>query len=54
MGDIRVWEDGPVLEDRNLFEKIEWLSDHLRDRSKAYYKAGTHLAVDESIVRFMG
>jgi hypothetical protein len=52
--EIQVHEDGVAYEYRNLFEKIEWLSDHIREMSKKYWLAGTHLAVDESIARFTG
>ena len=36
------------------FEKLEPLNEHLRHAFKTYWKAGTHLAVDETIQRFMG
>ena len=36
------------------FEKLEPLNDHLRQQFKIYWKIGTHLAVDKTIVRFMG
>ena len=36
------------------FDKIATLSDTLRDRFWLYWKPGTHLAVDETIVRFTG
>ena len=36
------------------FAKLEPLSDTLRQAFKKYWKTGTHLAVDESIQRFMG
>ena len=34
--------------------KLEPLSDTLRQVFKKYWKTGTHLAVDETIQRFMG
>ena len=36
------------------FAKLEPLSDTLRQTFKKYWKPGTHLAVDETIQRFMG
>ena len=36
------------------FAKLEPLSDTLRQAFKKYWKTGTHLAVDETIQRFMG
>ena len=36
------------------FVKLEPLSDTLRQAFKKYWKTGTHLAVDETIQRFMG
>ena len=36
------------------FVKLEPLSDTLRQAFKKYWKSGTHLAVDETIQRFMG
>ena len=36
------------------FDKLEPLSAHLREAFKKYWKSGTHLAVDETIQRFMG
>jgi len=36
------------------FDKIATLSDTIRDRFRRYWKPGTHLAVDETIVRFTG
>ena len=36
------------------FKKLEPLNDRLRRRFKKYWIPGTHLAVDESIQRFMG
>ena len=36
------------------FAKLEPLSDVLRQAFKKYWKTGTHLAVDETIQRFMG
>ena len=38
----------------STFEKLEPLSDHLRVQYKKYWTTGTHLAVDETIQRFMG
>ena len=44
------------LQDANktVFEKLEPLSEHLRQNFKKYWNTGTHLAVDETIERFMG
>ena len=36
------------------FQKLEPLSDTLRQGFKKYWKPGTHLAVDETIQRFLG
>ena len=36
------------------FDKLEPLNDTLRQLFKKYWKTGTHLAVDETIQRFMG
>ena len=36
------------------FDKLEPLSTHLQEAFKKYWKSGTHLAVDETIQRFMG
>ena len=36
------------------FDKLEPLSSHLRLTFKKYWRAGTHLTVDETIQRFMG
>ena len=36
------------------FEKLEPLSEHLRNSFKTYWRTGTHLTVDETIQRFMG
>ena len=36
------------------FLKLEPLSETLRQAFKKYWKTGTHLAVDETIQRFMG
>ena len=36
------------------FENLEPLNEHLRMSFKKYWTAGTHLAVDETIQRFMG
>ena len=37
-----------------IFNKLEPLNDHLRQAFKQYWTPGTHLAVDETIQRFMG
>ena len=37
-----------------IFDKLEPLSAHLREAFKKYWKSDTHLAVDETIQRFMG
>lgn len=37
-----------------IFERLEPLSSHLRHVFKLYWLPGTHLTVDETIVRFMG
>ena len=39
---------------KSPFEKLEPLYDHLRLLNKRFWATGTHLAVDETIVRFMG
>ncbi len=44
----------PLMERETPFEKLEPLSEHLRQTFKSYWKTGTHLAVDETIQRFMG
>ena len=46
----------PLLPDHkeSLFLKLEPLSDILRQAFKKYWKIDTHLAVDETIQRFMG
>ena len=36
------------------FDKLEPLSTHLQEAFKKYWESGTHLAVDETIQRFMG
>ena len=36
------------------FDKLEPLSSHLRLTFKQYWRAGTHLTIDETIQRFMG
>ena len=36
------------------FEKLEPVNETLRKRFKLYWKPGTHLAVDETIQRYMG
>ena len=38
----------------STFDKLEPLSEHLRVQFKKYWKRGTHLAVDETIQRYMG
>ncbi len=38
----------------STFDKLEPLSDTLRQAFKKYWKTGTHLAVDETIQRFTG
>ena len=38
----------------STFDKLEPLSEHLREQFKKYWATGTHLAVDETIQRFMG
>ena len=52
--DIQIHEDGVEFEHRNPFEKIKWFSDHCRIQSNKYWQCGTHITVDESIVRFLG
>ena len=37
-----------------VFQKLEPLSDHLRQAFKKYWDAGSYLAIDETIVRFTG
>ena len=41
------------FEEKNVFEKINHLSEHLRKRFKLYWISNIHLIVDESIQRFM-
>ena len=36
------------------FDRVDELSEHLRILSRQYYSPGAHLAVDETIERFMG
>ena len=36
------------------FNKIATLSDTIRDRFRLYWKPGTHLAVNKTIIRFTG
>ena len=43
-----------VKSKHSTFEKLEPLSEHLREQFKKYWTAGTHLTVDETIQRFMG
>ncbi|KAF2802624.1 pea pathogenicity protein, partial [Mytilinidion resinicola] len=38
----------------SIFERIDELSKYLRVRSRMYWTPGPHLAVDETIQRFMG
>jgi hypothetical protein len=38
----------------NTFERIEVLSDHIRQQSQQYWRPGKHLAIDESMTLFMG
>ena len=38
----------------SVFEKLEPLSELLRQRFKEHWESGTHLTVDEAIQRFMG
>lgn len=40
--------------DQSPFKKLEPLNEELRSAFKEYWKIGTHLAVDETIQRFMG
>ena len=47
-------EDPETLPKKTLFEKLEPLSETLRQLFKKYWGTGTHLAVDETIQRFMG
>lgn len=47
-------EDSVAFEYRNPFEKINWLSERLRHSCMQLWIPGTHLAVVESIVRFLG
>ena len=48
----------PIHQDQDhtesLFDKLEPLNDSLRQLFKQYWNTGTHLAVDETIQRFMG
>ena len=44
--------DGPNKS--SVFDKVDMLSEHLRHKFKEYWEIGTHLAVDETIERFMG
>ena len=46
--------DPDLIEQEVSFEKLVPLNDYLRTRFKKYWVPGTHLAVDESIQRFMG
>ena len=38
----------------SVFDKLEPLNEYLRQCMRRYWRIGTHLAVDESIARFMG
>ena len=40
-------------EEKNVYQKIDHLSEHLRQFFKTYWIAKTHLTVDETIQRFM-
>ena len=40
-------------EEKNVYQKINHLSEHLRQSFKIYWIAKTHLTVDETIQRFM-
>ena len=51
---LHVSKPHPVGHKETPFAKLEPLSEMLRQGFKKYWKAGTHLAVDESIQRFMG
>jgi hypothetical protein len=44
----------PTKEKQSPFEKLEPLNDHLRQKSRQYWKTGTHVAVDEAMERFTG
>ena len=44
----------PTSSSPTIFEKLEELSEHLRHAFKQYLSIGTHLTVDESILRFQG
>ena len=37
-----------------VFDKVDWLSEHLRAKMKLYWEPGTDLSVDETIQQFMG
>src|SRR6266581_7016549 len=39
---------------QSTFDRIDELSDHLRVLCRTYWRPGPHLAVDETIQRFMG
>ena len=45
---------GTEAEPQNLFGKLEPLAELLHFSFKRYWKRGTHVAVDETIQRFMG
>ena len=59
---LRRWEQidrffhlcSSTITQRDVFIKVDDLSEHLRVSFKRYWNAGTHLTVDESIQRFMG
>ena len=44
----------PPGQKETTFSKLEPLSEQLREAFKKYWKSGPHLAVDETIQRFMG
>ena len=46
--------DPSTFVDQSPFDKLEPLGEHLRERFKLFWSIGTHLTVDETIVRFMG
>ena len=47
-------QDPTTPKSETPFDKLEPLNDHLRQSYKRYWATGTHLAVDKTIVRFMG
>ena len=44
----------PQVTKTSVFEKVDWLSEHLRERMKLYWDPGTDLSVDETIQQFTG